>query len=108
METLIGENLSTSIKKVRINNDKYEELIFLNKESTNLHDFLSQKLGSAINGNPNDGNVMRDTAIEIANSNGGIDDDQFLYGGEIESTKIVLMIWPWQDNEHLTIKKFIV
>ena len=108
METLLGERLSGSIKKVRVNNNNYEELVFLAKNSRSLHEILTEKLGPAVKGNHQEKREMIETAIEIANSNGGIDDHQFLYGGIHESLKIVILIWPWQDNEHLTVKKFIV
>ena len=112
MENLLGEELSGSIKKVRIKNDDYEELVFFAKHGINLQNLLTEKLGPVIKGEkPNASPFEKEIiekAIGIANSNGGIDDDQFLYGGIVESFKIVIMIWPWQDNEHLTIKKFIV
>jgi len=109
METLLGDELNGSIKKIRTSTDNYEELVFLAEKSSNLHEMLTEKLGVVIkNGSDKSETGMLETAIEIANSNGGIDDDQFLYGGVVDSTKIVIMIWPWQDNEHLTVKKFII
>ena len=109
LENIIGKKLSESIKTVRTSNTNYEELVFLAENNSTLHEVLTEKLGPVIKG----GNEIEETmmimaAIETANSNGGIDDDQFLYGGILNSLKIVIMIWPWQDNEHLTIKKFIV
>ncbi len=112
LETMIGEELSSFIKTVRVNNERYEELVFINSKDSNLHSVLTQKLGAAINGNYKSNNLQEneivEAAIEIANSNGGIDDDQFLYAGIYNSVTIVVMIWPWQNNEYMTIKKFIV
>ena len=109
VETLLGDKLKASIKNVRTSDENYEELVFLTVNSSGLHDILIKKLGVDIKSesdNPETG--MTEKAIEIAKTNGGIDDNQFLYGGIVESIKIVIMIWPWKDNEHLTIKKFII
>jgi hypothetical protein len=112
IENLLEEKLSESIKSIRVSNENYEELVFLNKNGTSLHEDLTKKLGPVINnksvGSPQKATEIIETAIETANSNGGIDDDQFLYGGMYNSFKVVIMIWPWQDNEHITIKKFIL
>ncbi len=108
METLIGEELGKSIKNIRVNNDNYEELVLINSSNGDLHETLTAKLGPAIKGSKIEQSEIIETAIQVANANGGIDDDQFLYGGEYESKKIVVMIWPWQDGKNLTIKKYII
>jgi len=109
IETLLGDKLKASIENIRTSSEFYEELVFLIEDSSELHDSIISKLGAEIKSasdNPESG--MTAPAINIAETNGGIDENQFLYGGIVDSIKIVIMIWPWQDNEHLTIKKFII
>ena len=117
INTLIGEELYNAIHEMRSSSDQYEELVFFSKDISDWYRILTEKLGppviTAEKINLDDASKetissKKDAALKLAKSYGGISKGQTLYYGTYDSTVISIMIWPWQDNAHVTLKKIIV
>jgi len=114
IEKLIGSDLCNSISEMRESSEHYDELVFFSKDISNWHSILTEKLGqpliSEIGSNDSSEEALslkKDDALKIANSHGGISKGQTLYFGTYNSSEILIMLWPWQDNAHVTLKKII-
>ena len=117
IENLVGQELCDSIKEIRESSGKYEEVVFFSKDISTWNRILTEKLGpplvSAEEFKIEDTSKeilssKKDAALKLANSFGGISKGQTLYYGTYNLTEILIMIWPWQDKAHVTLKKAIV
>ncbi len=117
LENLVGKELCGAAIEVRDSSEVYEEVVLLVKDLASWMDVLSEKLGSPlitadeyeIVGSSEDVKASKiDLALESAKSFGGINQGQTLYHGVYDSTVILIMIWPWQDNVKVTLKKAIL
>jgi hypothetical protein len=116
IENLVGTELCNSINEIRASSENYEELVFFSKDISNWNGILTEKLGPPLISNDkikvedSSEEILsskKDAALKLANSYGGISKGQTLYYGTYNSTVILIMIWPWQDNAHVTLKKVI-
>ena len=114
---LVGEELCNSIKETRESSAKYEEVVFFSKDVSAWNRFLTEKLGNPVVSaeefeieDPLQEilSSKKDAALKLANSFGGISKGQTLYHGTYNLTEILIMIWPWQDKAHVTLKKIII
>ena len=117
IENLVGEELWNSINELRESSENYEELVFFSKDMSKWNRILTEKLGHPIisaeeieieDSSKEILSSKKDAALKHANSFGGISKGQTLYYGTYNSTVILIMIWPWQDKEHVTLKKIIL
>ena len=114
---LVGKDLCDKITETREDSDNYEEIVLLSKDIVSWNKALAEKLGPAlitkeeyeIVGSSEDVISSKiNIALELANSYGGIIQGQTLYHSVYDSTVILILIWPWQDGEHVTLKKAIL
>jgi len=117
IKNLVGEELCNSINEVRLSTDEYEEMVILSKDMLDWGTMLTEKLGPplvsaekiVIEGSAKKEYLAkRDVALKHANSFGGISKGQTLYHGTFDLTEILILLWPWQDNAHVTLKKAIM
>ena len=117
LETLVGNALCDEIIETRENSDSYEEVVFLSKDIPAWNKVLTEKLGPALI-STEEYDILKasedvlaskiDIAVELAKSYGGIYEGQMLYHSVYESTVFLVLIWPWQDNMKVTLKKAIL
>lgn len=114
---LVGKELSSSIKETRESSAKYEEVVFFSKDISTWNRILTEKLGHPLvsteqfeieDTSKEILSSEKDAALKLANSFGGITKGQTLYHGTCNFTEILIMIWPWQDKAHVTLKKVII
>ena len=117
LETLVGKALCDGIIETREDSDSYEEVVFLSKDIPALNEVLTEKLGPALISTEEydilkaSENVLAskiDIAVELAKSYGGIYEGQTLYHSVYESTVFLILLWPWQDNVKVTLKKAVL
>jgi hypothetical protein len=117
LETLVGKELCSAIVEIRDNSDNYEEIVLSSKDISGWNKILTDKLGPPliskeeyeIVGSSADVQSSKiNVALEFADAYGGISQGQTLYHGIYDSTVILIMIWPWQDNKRVTLKKAIL
>jgi len=117
LETLVGKELCGSIIESRIDTGSYEEVVIPSKDLSAWNKNLIEKLGPPLISTEDIEIVSAsedvlaskiDIALEFAESFGGIGEGQTLYHGIYDSAVILIMIWPWQNNINVTIKKAIL
>ncbi|MCK4809874.1 MAG: hypothetical protein KAS99_02930 [Candidatus Omnitrophica bacterium] len=89
------------ISEKRDMSDDYTELVFYTKDLDEWNKIFIDTLGPAIKP---PGIKASDNDMALTRDYGGIQDNQTLFKKEFESVVIIAMLWPWQDNEHITLK----
>ena len=117
IETIVGEELFNSVKEIRETSEEYEELVFFSKDILTWNRMLTEKLGPPLV-SPEEFEIedtskevlssQKDAALKLADSYGGIKKGQSLYYGTYNLTNILIMLWPWGDKAHVTLKKAII
>ncbi|MFH1062265.1 MAG: hypothetical protein V1747_05175 [Candidatus Omnitrophota bacterium] len=81
--------------------DNYAEIVIFNKQI-----FLCAEIMEQLFGAPVSSAGIKPTAedIEFTKDFGGIFDEQTLYKKDFDRTRVLVMFWPWQDGEHITLK----
>ena len=117
IEEIVGAEFYQTVKISRNNSEKYEEVILHTSQLSNLCKNIQTKLGPPIISD--DMNLTEETkkaigfldthdVFDAVNAHGGIWKGQTLFYGPGMNSKVILMIWPWADRNHLTIKKIIL
>ncbi|MBI4825766.1 MAG: hypothetical protein HY807_05020 [Nitrospirae bacterium] len=111
---ILGEELlSSSVKEIRQDTHNYAELVFFSKDISNWHQVLSDKLGHPVvfegrkeDEGPADNALHGKKPIKVLSDYiGGVREGQSLFYGTHDSSKVLIMMWPWKDNNHVTLKK---
>ncbi|MBU1044728.1 MAG: hypothetical protein KJ915_10075 [Candidatus Omnitrophica bacterium] len=81
--------------------DNYAEIVILNSEI-----FICAEIMDELMGAPVSAAGIKPTEQDIADTKdfGGIFDEQTLYKKDFDRARILVMFWPWQDGEHITLK----
>lgn len=79
----------------------YAELVFYKKDAPQWQEVFSGLLGS-----PAKPPAARPTGedVRLTENYGGIRKNQTLYKKDFDGYSIIAMLWPWQDDTHITLK----
>ncbi|MDO8281644.1 MAG: hypothetical protein Q7U10_03305 [Thermodesulfovibrionia bacterium] len=110
---ILGEELSSSVKEIRQDTHNYAELVFFSKDISNWHQILSGKFGHPViledrmePEGPVDNALQEKTPIKVLSDYiGGVREGQSIYYGTHDASKVLIMMWPWKDKNHVTLKK---
>lgn len=107
IEKILGEELSCSVKEIRKDTHNYAELVFFSKDIPNWNKILSDKFGQPLISEDaaDKASPGKKPAEVLADCIGGVRKGQSLYYGTQDSFKVLIMMWPWKDNNHVTLKK---
>lgn len=81
--------------------DKYVEVVILNKQIGKWNEMALEIFGPALK--PAGVKPTRDV-FRLTKQYGGIRDDQALFKKELDGNVVLAMFWPWQDGIHTTLK----
>jgi len=76
------------------------ELIIYRKDMENWVASFTKELGPAIKP---EGQKPDENHLKITESFGGINEFQTLFRKEFEDKEVLIMMWPWGDEEHVTL-----
>ena len=76
------------------------ELIIFRKDMEKWVDVFNQELGNAIKA---EGQKPKDEHAVITKEFGGINEFQTLYKKNFSDKSVIVMLWPWGDEEHVTL-----
>ncbi len=98
---LVKEVKNVNFDTLRMDSDDYFEAVILNSKLANLNTILERFFGPPVWPSrealpPGIENVLSDF--------GGIMPDQTLYFWNQASDTIFIMLWPWRDGAHTTVK----
>ena len=94
-----------AIIKTRSGREDLEEVVVLSEDLEDWCGRFSLEFGNSIS--PDSMNWKKE-AGRVAEMHGGIREGQQLFEKVIESHRVLVMIWPWNDKIHATFKKVLV
>jgi len=90
-------------QEIRINNKDYFEAIILKSKLADLITCLEETFGVA---KYPSGKELSGHVKEVTDRFGGVRGGQSLYFLEEKECSAFVMLWPWQDGTHITLKIF--
>ena len=90
-----------SVHDKRIISDEYNELVFYNKEIDKWNKIFADVLGPAIKPA---GVEPTEDDLQLTKDYGGIYNNQTLFRKEFDDVTVIVMLWPWEDDIHTTLK----
>ncbi|MGA1869965.1 MAG: hypothetical protein ACMUJM_15635 [bacterium] len=93
------------VEEKRRSSDEYIELVFLNKELDQWITILTEILGPPIK--PAGVKPTKNDLL-ITQAYGGIFRNQTLFRKKSENGIVIVMLWPWQDTVHVTLKMALI
>ncbi|MCP4652578.1 MAG: hypothetical protein GY858_04250 [Candidatus Omnitrophica bacterium] len=90
-----------AICEQRAEEEDYNELIFFSKDLEQWYDIFVEFLGDPAKPA---GVEPCDKDLVITDEYGGICGNQTLFYKEFDEGVVVVMLWPWQDKVHTTLK----
>jgi len=81
--------------------DTYVELVFYSKDSEQWEKILADFLGPAVKAA---GDKPSKSDLVLTKDYGRIRREQTLFTKECDDQSIIAMLWPWQDDEFITLK----
>jgi hypothetical protein len=94
-----------SIYEQRQISDDYDELVFYNKDIGRWNKLFTDILGPPLK--PAEAKPTKDVQ-SLTEYYGGIDYNQTLFKKEFDDVTVMVMFWPWSDEEHTTLKIIIL
>jgi hypothetical protein len=92
---------SCGFGEVRVDNNDFFEGVILKKNLEGLNAKLSSIFGPPAW--PSE-NKLTNEVNSVVQNNGGIMAGQSLYFTHIDNLPVFVMLWPWGDKEHITVK----
>lgn len=102
----IADKLSSlKVYEQRELTDTYSELVFCNTEKDAWYAIITEVLGPAVK--PSGAKPAKDD-LKLTDEYGGIFANQTLFKKAVDGVTFLAMFWPWQDDEHTTLKIALV
>ena len=100
------KHLEYSQKKYHVDSlGEYAQLVFNRRHLTAWMEAIAKVLGPPIK---TDVQPVTEDIIHITEDFGEIFDHQTLYYREIDGQRIMAMLWPWSDQDAITLKMMIL
>lgn len=101
LKNILEKSSNLKVCEQRCSDDDYSELVFYKQEIDEWDKLFSDALGPAVK--PCGVKPTREDS-KLTEPYGGIFSNQVLYKKEFDGGIVIAMFWPWQDNEHVTLK----
>jgi hypothetical protein len=106
---MISEILKMSsgldVHETRSEKPEYHEMVVYTKDLDSWEKIFREALGMAVKP---PGSKATNEHILITEEYGGIDKGQTLYVRKTEEGATMIMLWPWQDGERITVKMVFI
>ena len=98
---IIERFLKMDMYEKRSATDTYCELVFYNKDMGKWNIIFTGVFGQPVKPEGADPNKVD---LALTKSYGGIFNNQILFKKDFDNFTTILMLWPWQDGAHTTLK----
>lgn len=105
IKEIIKKAGNLGVHETRSEEPEYHEIVVYMKDLEAWEKIFSSALGLAVK--PSGGKVTSEHLL-ITEEYGGIERTQTLYVKKDDSGATMIMLWPWQDKEHVTVKMVFV
>jgi hypothetical protein len=85
----------------RVDKPEYQELVVFHADLSRWQEFFKTRYGTPAKPM---GVEPNDEQLRLTDTLGGIRRQQILFTGREDGRRVVAMIWPWEDKEHVTLK----
>ena len=90
-----------NIKEIRVKEEEYVEVVFLNNDLDHWYKTLASHLGEP---RKPAGQEPTQVDLDLTNDSGGIWVNQTLFEKTFEKVTVIAKFWPWGDEVHITLK----
>ncbi len=104
IKDMINSYGNLEIFEQRCISDEYAEIIFLKKDVDKWTEVLADLLGSAVKPA---GVKPTEEDLQFTEHHGGIRINQTQYRKDFNGVTVIAMLWPWQDDVHITLKMIL-
>jgi len=101
LSTLIEKCRDLEVYEQRYNSEDYKEFVFFSEDLPKWTNIIEQAFGPAKKPSGADPDPGQ---LQMTENYGSISKGQTLFTGEDNSSHVFLMLWPWEDKEHVTLK----
>lgn len=101
IEEITSQLQSQKIFEKRVVEPEYVELVYFSKDKSTWEKTLENLFGPPIK--PAGVLATKETR-QKAESYGGLYENQTLYWSKTSTGEFIAMLWPWGDQEHITLK----
>jgi len=85
--------------------DEYAELVFYNKDLAQWDTIMTDILGPTV---CPAGTEPTPEDTQLTSDYGGITSQQTLYRKDFHDHRVIVMLWPWNDQAHTTLKIIVL
>lgn len=89
------------VHETRSEGPEYHEMVIFSKDLTEWEKIFKSVLGFAVKPS---GSKATEEHLLITEEYGGIEKTQTLYVKKSDIGAMMIMLWPWQDKERITVK----
>lgn len=101
IKNILEQCSELSIYEKRKLGDDYIEIVIFKADLLKWCQQFDKILGEATKP---ESSSPTDEDVAVTEEYGGVFDNQILYHHPFEEENVVILIWPWQDNVHTTVK----
>ncbi|MBF0494907.1 MAG: hypothetical protein HQL28_07270 [Candidatus Omnitrophica bacterium] len=101
LKDIVSKFTGAGIGEKRAMEDNYSEFVLLSLEKEKWEPVMESVFGPAAK--PRGSRLTKEDA-ELTKEFGGLWPDQTLYKKEEDGQTVIAMLWPWQDQKHVTVK----
>lgn len=101
LQEIVEKFSGLDVYEKRESNDVYNELVFFSKDLETWNKIFTEILGPPVK--PKGLRATRDD-IFLTKDYGGLWENQTLFKKEDDGVVIFAMFWPWDDDDHITLK----
>ena len=101
LKEIIEKCNSLEVCEKRVSTDDYYEAVFYTKDTAELEKKLSEIFGDPVKPPKT---KLTSTDAHLVDSYGGVRAGQTLFRKKIGDNTTIVILWPWQDGVHTTLK----
>lgn len=101
LREIVSRCSGLTVSEMRVDQDDYYEVVVLNHEIDQWEKILTAVLGAP---RKPKGVQPSEEDLSLTRGSGGIRINQTLFERSFGNYMIIAKFWPWEDNEHTTLK----
>lgn len=105
IKEILEKAAGLSVHETRSEGPEYHEMVVYRKDLTEWEKIFKEVLGLAVKPA---GSAATNEHLDVTEEYGGIERSQTLYVKKDDDGARMIMLWPWQDGAHVTIKMVFI
>ncbi|HPN72859.1 MAG TPA: hypothetical protein PKZ41_02570 [Candidatus Omnitrophota bacterium] len=101
IKEILERALGLEVHETRTEEPEYHEMVIYSRDLNLWENIFREVMGAAVKPS---GSKATAEQVMITEEYGGIEKTQTLYVRRNDSGAMMIMLWPWQDGERITVK----